>query len=435
MRYGRQSVDRILNKIAVMLYRTQSSSFKIFVVFATMGLAHLAANYAQAQMAKGYWKGTLQREGTLTVPVVFRFDGEQNLSFVNQGESIAVSDLHWVGDSLFFAMPVFESSFRLKLHGNNELSGTWVKGTSRGLQYWHMQAAAAADSFRFGKPLANAKNIAGKWTVDFVRTNGSQRPAVGDFVQQPNGLITGTIRTPSGDYRYLDGLIRNDSLYLGTFDGSHAFYFAAVVQNDSTVKQGVFYAGGWPTETFTATKNALAALPEATFMQAVPQQLAPLNFCFRDVTGKEICLSDQRFAGKAVILQMMGSWCPNCMDETQWLSKWYATERPAGVEVISLAYELSTDMDRSVKSLEKFRQRFQVPYPMLITGAAVGDDSKIAKTLPGVPEISSFPTLLFLNKDKRLVTAHIGFYGPAAPDDFADFQEKFAAIIHQLSGQ
>jgi len=37
----------------------------------------------------------------------------------------------------------------------------------------------------------------------------------------------GTFLTPVGDYRYLEGNIMNDKLYLSTFDGNHAFLFIA----------------------------------------------------------------------------------------------------------------------------------------------------------------------------------------------------------------
>ena len=44
-----------------------------------------------------------------------------------------------------------------------------------------------------------------------------------------------------------------------------------------------------------------------------------------------------------------------------------------GVEVVALAYERSTDFSRSQTSVRTFQQRFNVKYPMLITGAAAGD--------------------------------------------------------------
>jgi len=379
-----------------------------------------------AQLQQGIWKGSLHREDHLyAVPIVFKV-GAGNITFINEDESIAVNDLQWQGDSLFFDMPVFESSFRLKSNGNNQLKGIWIKGVSSGVQVWQVEASLAGDSLRFGKG-GNADAIDGKWAIAFTRASGSKRNAVGEFSVNHN-MIKGTIRTPSGDYRYLDGIVRNDSVYLGTFDGSHAFLLMAKRDADNTLSSGVFYTGAFPAETFTAVKDDNASLPAHDLASAVGEKAIILDFCFRDLQGNEVCLADEKFRNKAIVLQLMGSWCPNCMDETKWLSEWYRT-KPEDVEVISLAYELSEDFDRSVKSVQKFRDKFNVPYTMLITGARVSDAQKTAKTLQGLPEISLFPTTIFLNNQKKVMAIHPGFYGPAAPEAHAAFIEDFMANL------
>ena len=216
---------------------------------------------AQAQIQTGYWKGELQRQGNLAVPVVFAFDNA-TLYFINAGEKIEVVDLTFKHDSVFFAMPVFESIFRLKKINEYELSGEWWKGAADGWSIWKFRARAASDSLRFGKGEAIGVDLSGKWAFDITRTNGTHRQAVGEFESAEKAGITGTVRTPSGDYRYMDGIVRNDSLLIATFDGSHAFFMMAKIADANNLSGGVFYTGGWPTETFTATKNDYAALPE-----------------------------------------------------------------------------------------------------------------------------------------------------------------------------
>ena len=379
---------------------------------------------ARAQIQTGYWKGELQRQGNLAVPVVFAFD-KANLYFLNAGEKIEVANLTFKEDSVFFAMPVFESIFKAKKISEHELSGEWWKGSADGWSIWKFQARAATDSLRFGKGEDNGVDISGKWAFDITRTNGTHRQAIGEFASVEKATITGTVRTPSGDYRYMDGIVRNDSLLIATFDGSHAFFMMAKLADSNTLSGGVFYTGGWPTETFTAVKNDQAALAQTDVIGEIGDNLPVLSFCFYDLDGKKVCLSDEPYQHKAIILQMMGSWCPNCMDETAWLSKWHATNKPNDVEIIAVAYELSEDFNRSAKSLDKFRKKFDVPYAMLISGARVADKQKTSKTLKGPPEIDIFPTTLFLNKQHRVVAAHSGFYGPASPDAFQEFQASF----------
>ena len=80
-----------------------------------------------------------------------------------------------------------------------------------------------------------------------------------------------------------------------------------------------------------------------------------LNFTFKDLNGLPVSISDKKYKDKVVIIQLMGSWCANCLDETKFLSGYYKENKSRGVEVIALAYELSTDAARSKASLQKFQ--------------------------------------------------------------------------------
>ena len=126
-----------------------------------------------------------------------------------------------------------------------------------------------------------------------------------------------------------------------------------------------------------------------------------MDFVFSDIDGNKVSINDVRFRNKVVIIQIMGSWCPNCLDETKFLSDYYDKNGSRGVEIVSLAYEYSTDFQRSQKSVRKFQQLFNVKYPMLITGVAVGDSLRTEKTLPQLTPIKAFPTTIFLGKDEH----------------------------------
>jgi hypothetical protein len=43
--------------------------------------------------------------------------------------------------------------------------------------------------------------------------------------------VTGTFETSTGDYSYLQGTYKNDSLFLPTFDGAYLFLFKAIIKN------------------------------------------------------------------------------------------------------------------------------------------------------------------------------------------------------------
>jgi thiol-disulfide isomerase/thioredoxin len=128
----------------------------------------------------------------------------------------------------------------------------------------------------------------------------------------------------------------------------------------------------------------------------------------------------------------MGSWCPNCMDETGFLSPWYKANKDRGVEIVALAYERSTDFRRSKTSLETFKNRFQVTYPMLITGVTVGDPDKAKKTLPQVDAIRAFPSTLILDKQGHIRKIEAGFAGPGTGEHYEQLQKDFNDDINAL---
>jgi hypothetical protein len=63
--------------------------------------------------------------------------------------------------------------------------------------------------------------VGGIWATTFYKADGDSQPAIGSF-SQTGSAVSGTFRTPFGDYRYLDGIMDGDSLFLSGFDGSGA---------------------------------------------------------------------------------------------------------------------------------------------------------------------------------------------------------------------
>lgn len=247
--------------------------------------------------------------------------------------------------------------------------------------------------------------------------------------------MTGTFLDAGGDLRYLEGVVTGDSLKLSCFDGGHAYLFTARIDGDSQLSGGLFFAGATSYETWSADKDAGAKLPDEFSITKWKKDAGPLTFSFRDIDGKQVSLGDKRFKGKVVLVQIMGSWCPNCMDETRFLSGFYNEYHDKGVEIVGLAYERSTDFARSQNSLRSFQQRFQVKYPMLITGVSVGDPARTEKTLPQLEKIQNFPTTIFLNRKGEIEKIHTGFSGPGTGVHYEEQQKEFYETVNGLLGE
>ncbi|RFM28977.1 peroxiredoxin family protein [Deminuibacter soli] len=395
----------------------------------------VSASIGQTSLTKGNWRGWLQRADGKQIVFSFTLQYSHNqpqLSIINSPEKLQVKALRITSDSISFSMPVFESAFKAKIINADSLQGEWTKGSSSKntvLPFF----ASTREPARFQPVKGKAAHMLnGKYTVKFSGFRGNAgEPAIAVF-KQDGSHLTGSILTPTGDYRYLDGLVTGDSLLLSTFDGVHAFLITATVKDNHQLTDGKFYSGAVVHEEWTAYKNDTATLPDLAAMYLKNKEEDKPAFSFTDIDGKQVNLSDARFKDKVVILQLMGSWCPNCMDETAFLSEWYKKNHQRGVEIIGLAYEYSTDFQRSQNSLRKFQQRFQVDYPLLITGVTVSDTLRTEKTLPLFTHIKTFPTSIILDKNGRVRKIDTGFFGPGTGDYYTHYKQEFEATISEL---
>ena len=406
---------------------------QVFIILLALVQLNTEAK-GQKELFKGLWRAELHRRDSQLV--VFNFETKKvnnrwQLVIRNAAERIVVNSVTVKGDSVNFTMPVFESEFRTQLQPDGSLKGIWFKGTALQTQQW-LFTAYPNNSLRFEPIRGNHKYIiTGRWAVSIIRPNGTSRPAVAEFVQKGNQL-SGTFLTPSGDYRYLEGIVTGNRMRLSVFDGAHAYLFTATLDNAEQISNGTFYSGYNGKETWTAVKDATAQLPDVGSTPQLKEGEERISFAFKDINRNKISSSDERFRNKVVVVQLMGSWCPNCMDETKFLNEFYINNKHRGVEVVSLAYEYSTDFERSRISLLKFQQRFNVQYPMLITGAWINDSLRTEKTLPQITSIKVFPTSIFIGKDGKVKKMQAGFYGPGSGEHFEIYKKEFYQTIETL---
>lgn len=102
---------------------------------------------------------------------------------------------------------------------------------------------------------------------------------------------------------------------------------------------------------------------------------------------------------------------------------------------MALAYEQTTDIERSKKSILSFQQRFDVKYPVLLTGVTATDSLRTEKTLPQLNKIRAFPTSIFLDKKGIVRKIRTGFAGPGTGVHYEAFKKEFDETIRQLLGE
>ena len=126
----------------------------------------------------------------------------------------------------------------------------------------------------------------------------------------------------------------------------------------------------------------------------------------------------------------MGSWCPNCLDETRYLSKWFNERKNDDVKIIGLDFEKITDTTVAFKNIKRMVDRYTVTYPVLFAGSSVR--SEAIKSLPMLNRVFAFPTTIYINKDGTVREIHSGFNGPATGQYFEDYKSNFNKLIEEM---
>lgn len=393
-------------------------------------------SFSQNKLKPGTWRGVLtlsEKRNELVLPFNFNvkyFHEFLSIDILNAEEKITVTEIMLVGDSVNFKMPVFDSEFRTVLK-NDTLRGLWINNSKREKNKIAFEAYYN-DKKRFVTVKKPEVDFSGRYEVTFSPKTPNEYKSVGIFKQSGN-KITGTFLTETGDYRYLEGVVQNNDMSLSCFDGAHAFLFFA----SSSKKKGkadslsgkVFY-GISGTENWTAVRNEKFKLKDPEGITSLKSPNEKVNFSFPNLERQPITLNDPKFQNKVVVIQIMGSWCPNCMDESAYLAKVYKQYRNKGLEVVALAYERSDDFEKNKKNLSRLKTKYGIEYEMLITGLT--GKAKASESLPFLNSIAAFPTTIILDRKHNVKSIYTGFNGPATGKEYELYKKKTESLLTEL---
>ena len=378
----------------------------------------------------GGWRMEMDLGGDNVLPFEFDLEGKNDslkMTIFNDKEVIEVTELFWKEDSLFAQLPIFESEFILVKKSKTLLEGVWVN-YYKGADYQIPVKATYGKTARFTSASDDfMEHVSGKYEVHFSPNTADESNAIGLFKQEGNKL-TGTFATETGDYRHLAGNVVENKIFLSTFDGSHAFLFKAEQTGSGLV--GTFLSGTHWKEIFTAVKNDEVVLRNPNELTFIKEGYEGLAFELPDAEGKLVSLKDERFNNKPVIVQIMGSWCPNCLDETKYLTSLYNKYNYQGLEIVALAFERTSSKEKALINLSRLKKKTGASYTFLLGGATRNDIA--AEKLPMLNHIMSYPTAIFIDKKGAVRRIHTGFYGPSTGKYYADFVTETEDLVEKM---
>lgn len=378
------------------------------------------------KLQEGMYRGVLELQDNEILPFNFEVKSDSKLIIFNAEERIEINDISYKNDSVFIKFPVFEGVLVAKIE-SNDLNGVFIKESVERVVPF---SAEFNNSVRFFAENATNTNIEGVWETVFSEGTDDSYIAKGIFYQQ-NNHVTGTFRTTTGDYRFLDGVLDGDTLKLSAFDGAHAFYFKAKL-TDSTMN-GYFYSGNHWKEPFAARINPDYELPDAYSLVELNDDYNTVDFSFPNANGNIVSIGDDLFKDKVVVVQLMGTWCPNCLDESRYFSDYTNNRKPANVEFIALAFEHDKTPEQAFEKINKLQNRLNLKYPILLAQYGSINKKSAQQKLPMLSQVMSYPTMIIMDKKKNVRKILTGFNGPATGDKFTEFKNEFESFLAELA--
>lgn len=399
------------------------------VITGILTTACLAKKEDTAQLQTGTWRATLAlQEQELPFHLdIARNGADGYVAYLrNAGEKILLDEIRVGGDSVDIPLHVFDANIKARIEGD-QLNGLYIRNYEK--DYKVPFHATYGDTFLFkkGKSGDSIPDFSGKYAVRFVHEQDTT-PSVG-VIEQFGDSVKATFLTPTGDYRYIGGTITNGKLQMSTFDGNHAYIFYATQLADGRLS-GEFYSGKTWKEFWIAEKSEHPVMPDPESLTYLKPGFDRIEFSFPDVNGKKVSLTDDRYKNQVVILQIFGTWCPNCMDETKFLGPWYEQHKDRGVKIIGLAYERKDDFAYASARVKKMIDKYDVGYDFVIAGT--NDKARASETLPMLNKVVAFPTTIFIGKDGKVKKIYTGFNGPGTGRYFDEYVHHFNEMVNDL---
>jgi len=386
-----------------------------------------------AFIKEGIWRGVFTVSES-AVPFNFEFKGkdpEHAVFTLLNGSRRDDFHVQRLGkDSIFVKMNTYDAALVAKIEPNGTLSGEYrslvpgFRGNS--LPF----TAEPGKTYRFvepGKDVKPAADLSGKWELKLYSKEAV--PASIAVLKQNGNKLTGVIMTVVGDSREIEGTIQGNEFALSGFTGPSPFIIKGKVNEDGTLSGDQGF-GIYKNIKFDATKNTDANLPDPYKLTFLKEGYKKLDFIFPDLNGKSVSLSDDKYKGKVVIVEIVGTWCPNCTDQTVFLSPWFNKNQKRGVEAIAIGFEQKDSLAYAQYTLGKLRDKYDIKYDILFGGLA--DKKLVSQKLPALNKFIAFPTTIIIDRKGEVREIYTGYTGTVTGKYYDDYEKKFNRVLDEL---
>jgi thiol-disulfide isomerase/thioredoxin len=429
-------------------------SLRITFVIMMAGLASCVSPVKPFEkLPPGIWRGVLMLDRKPVTKygddrdVVKNFDKDSELPFNfevvyddsvhfhivihNAEERIKVDKIYYgtdrstAKDTIIIDFPVYDTKIKA-IYEDGIMEGEWIVNYREDYRIPFKAVHGVSKRFDFVPLPQDSLDLSGRYASTFEIGTSDQYPAVA-VLKDAGENVSGTFLTETGDYRYLDGMVYKSKLYLSAFDGAHAFLIQGKIDADGKLG-GIFRSGKHYTTNWEGARDEKASLKNGyDLTKAISAE--PLKFSFVNTENKTVTLDDAQYKGKVKVIQIMGTWCPNCMDETHFLKEYFNKQGLDQVAWISLGFERYKDAGKNIAALRRFKTEEKLNHEVLYAGYY--DKKEASKVMNQLDKIMAYPTMLIVDQNNKIIKVHTGFTGPAT-SDYTAFKQEFESLIASL---
>ena len=376
-----------------------------------------------ASLLTGEWQATIVNNG---VDVPFRFEiasrgGAFVGSFFNGDRRISSTSGRVHDDTVQFAFDQYAATLDLVL-SDAKLTGEYRRGTKTKYPF---SATRAASSVVSAIP-SGTPSIAGTWIVQAKSTKGET--AWRFIAREVAGQVSASILRVDGDTGTLTGAYRDGRWVLSHFSGARPLLLEVIPQTDGTLvlRQNAKTDLTAARETDERSK-AIGVPTDPSLHTSVTDSAQPFRFSFPDLDGRVVSNTDERFAGKVVLVNISGSWCPNCHDEAPFLASLDQAYRDRGLEIVTLSFEEADQLANPTR-LRAFIATYGLTYPVLLAG----NPDQVNERVPQAVNLNAFPTTFILGRDGRVRAVHAGFPSPGSGEFYRQAEREVTVEVERL---
>ena len=343
-------------------------------------------------------------------------------AFIVGTEKIPIPEISRKDNALIFSFSEYGAEMRGTWDGK-QLKGDYLRHRTAGTKSF---AFSASPDFRDVQHSLIAPT--GNYQVVFENETPEEATTVARIWREGPASVYGTFIAPDGDYGLLEGTPTQEGVQLHRFTGWQAI--SIELKRDGENWTGKYHAAHNDKPLPFKLQPRTDSESEEGKQVRMKNPDSPFAFACTSLTGETVRNTDERFKGKALAVDIMGTWCHNCMDESPVLEELYQQYRKVGFEVVGLSFEIKDDAELGKKNLTLFRDRYKLTYPLLYCGSV--DDANVEKQLKSqIENFFAYPTALFIDKRGKVQGIHWGFQGPGTGDRYPQQVKR----LHDLAQQ